>query len=380
MSGIGDITFSLARAEDDDGIRSLLRRSSMEGAVSLTFQRDPSYFLEADFPSQVQQTVVAKQGRRVVCVGQGSVRRLYWNSQPRPIGYLGGLRLDPEYAGRYDILCRGYEFFRNLSWPETPDLFFTSVMLGNERARQFLEGSLRGMPRYRNMADFVTVLIPVPRTVSWEDESPAENDPGELAEWLNQNNASYQLGQYWTAESLLGLGKYGLEMKDFLVQRTDHGISACAALWDQRSFKQTVIQSYDWRLAALRPLLNLVSRCGGRPGLPAAGSVLAHGFLSHISVGSEQPGLIRGLIKGMFPRARRAGLDYLTMGFTEGDRRLTVVRRSFSHREYRSKLYHVTWDGRPLPGAVEKVKSSGLGFLACPPEGKWVFSPEAAFL
>jgi len=69
------------------------------------------------------------------------------------------LRLDAAYAGRFDILRRGYQFFRELQADAPADFYFTSIAADNERARRLLERGLPSMPRYEFIGEFVTVLL-----------------------------------------------------------------------------------------------------------------------------------------------------------------------------------------------------------------------------
>src|SRR2546428_10079194 len=97
---------------DDAAIRRLLRANPMRGKVSLTFEREPDYFQSSGIADAEDQTIVAFDGEKLVCMGRASVRRLYLNGHPRRVGYLSELRLDHSAQGRSGILQRGYQFFR----------------------------------------------------------------------------------------------------------------------------------------------------------------------------------------------------------------------------------------------------------------------------
>src|SRR5437870_1327013 len=142
------IKFDLARPTDDAELRRLLRENPMPGRIALSLEREPDYFADAQFPGEVKQTIVARDGERLVSAGCCTIRRRFVNGTARRVGYLGALRLDARQGGRFDILRRGYEFFRKLQADAPADFYFTSIAADNERARKFLEHGLPGLPRY----------------------------------------------------------------------------------------------------------------------------------------------------------------------------------------------------------------------------------------
>ena len=148
-AGTARVPFALATPADDADIRRLLRENPMPGQITLTLEREPDYFADAGLPGTEKQTIVANEGGRVVCMGNCSIRERFVNGQPRRVGYLGGLRLDARAAGRFDILRRGYEFFRELQADRPADFYFTSIAADNAPARKFLERGLPGMPNLR---------------------------------------------------------------------------------------------------------------------------------------------------------------------------------------------------------------------------------------
>jgi hypothetical protein len=243
------LRFSPASRADDADIRHLLRESPMAGRIALSLEREPDYFADNGL-AEVKQTVVAREQGRVVCVGSCAIRRRFVNGQPRRVGYLGGLRLDASVAGRFDILRRGYQFFHELQAVAPADFYFTSIAADNERARQFLERGLPGMPAYEFIGEFATLLLPVKHRYStgrdptnpWRCVGP-ETDAAQLTELLNHHAPLRQLTPCWDAAELTSLAPLGLCPTDFhVIRRADNRLAACAALWDQRGFKQAVIR------------------------------------------------------------------------------------------------------------------------------------------
>jgi hypothetical protein len=130
---------------------------------------------------------------------------------------------------------------------------------------------------------------------------------------------------------------------NFSVLRSGEQIEACAALWDQRGFKQVVVRGYSTFLTATRPLFNAFSRFTRQPRLPAVGESLSLAFASHLA--SKTDTALTTLIHHLANAARRRGIELLTLGFASNDSRLASIRQHFRCREYFSRLYVVSWPG-----------------------------------
>jgi hypothetical protein len=368
------LQFALATAADDADLRRLLRDHPMPGRISLSLEREPDYFADADLPGETKQTIVARDGGRVICAGSCVVRRRFVNGEPLRVGYLGGLRLDQRHAGRFDILRRGYEFLRELQTDDPAAFYFTSIAADNERARKFLERGLPGMPKYELIGEFVTCLMPVQNfrrsrrkeTLSKNSKSQVPNSESiqslltstptnEIVARLNEHNRRCQLGPCWTAEELAALQPLGLRTQDFLFVGKGGKVAGAAALWDQRAFKQTVVRGYAPWLERARPVLNLFARFTGELRLPAVGKTVAHAFVSHLAVAEDDREAFIALVQELRGVAAQRGIEFLTIGFDANDPRLTTWRKHFRGREYRSRLYIVRWPG--IGGAANELQA-----------------------
>ena len=361
------VRFALARAGDDAALRRLLRTNPMRGEISLTFEREPDYFRGCGIGGADDQTIVAFEDGRLVCMGRCSVRTRFLNGSPRRVGYLGELRLDASAQGRFDILRRGYQFFREVCEADPPAAWFTSIASDNHRSIRLLERNLRGMPRYDFAGEFVTLLIAVPqgefaaarlasRAHAMLDAHGLRCEAGapalveQMTQLLNEEGVLSQFTTAWTPGILAALGQWGLALADWQCVLRGQELVACAALWDQRPFRQTVIRGLSRRMAAVRPFVNLAASALGTAGIPPVGSTLAHGFLSPLAVAVGREESLLPLIRTGLSLARQRHQDFVTLGFAASDPSVAILRRRFRCREYRSRLYRVSWpeDGAGL--------------------------------
>lgn len=332
------IQFAVATPENDAAIRRLLRDNPTPGEISLSFEREPNYFYSA---GSDDQTIVAFEQNRLVCMGRCSTRKRFINGQPRRAGYLSELRLDASVQGRFDILRRGYQFFHELQSDAPADFYFTSIAADNARSIRFLERGVAGLPFYKFNSEFVTLLIPT-------KPGPVEATPTsteEICAFLCEQGAKGQLACHSPT-----LAESGLSPDDFQIVRHQSKIVGCAALWDQRTFRQTVIRGYGLKLTLLRPWINAAARIFHTPTLPAVGSTLSYAFVSPL-VASDDSMLV-SLLDQCRNRAAAAGLDFITVGFAAADSRLAAARRHFRRREYVSRIYQVFWPDLPLTPIV----------------------------
>src|ERR1700752_1270332 len=102
------LVFDLATEEDDASLRRLLRENPMQGAISLSFEREPNYFNASSIEGAFHQTLVAREmdTGEIIGVGNRSVRDMFVNGKVQAVGYMSQLRIHPKY-GRGLYLARG---------------------------------------------------------------------------------------------------------------------------------------------------------------------------------------------------------------------------------------------------------------------------------
>ena len=196
-----------------------------------------------------------------------------------------------------------------------------------------------------------------------DGRTPGIDEREAITALLEEHGNRYQFAPCWTAEELQTLHPLHLRPHDFRVFHHGGKAVACAALWDQRAFKQTVIRAYAAPLSWARPWINFAARLLRRPALPEAGSMLAHAAVSHLAVPPNEPEVTTDLIRSLFALARSKGIEWLTLGFADADPRLGAVRRRFAGREYRSRLYRVRWPDLPDNALDDRLPCPEIALL-----------------
>jgi hypothetical protein len=342
--------FAIATEADDAAIRRLLRENPLRGAISVSFEREPDYFRGANIAGGEDQTVLAFGDGRLVCMGRCTQRECWMNGCASRVAYLAELRLDATAHGRFGILRDGYRFFHEQQCDDSIDLFFTSIAADNDRALRLLERGPHGLPAYLFLNEVDTLIVAVPRHPRAAKLRVEVATPDRIPDLVRVMNAGrHNLSAVWTTDRLQSLEHHGLPLSRFLVALDGNEVIAAGALWDQRGFRQTVIRGYARPLAIARPALNLAGRVLGKPRLPCAGSVVAHAFLSPLAFECSVDAALPDLVEAFFPLAARCGVDFVTLALPTIDSRLPVLRRRFTTRTWRSRLYQVRWpDDSPI--------------------------------
>jgi hypothetical protein len=348
--------FDVARAEDDEEIRALLRDNALPGSVSLSFEREPDASIAGRVEGNPHGYIVAREraSGRIAAIASRSVRDRFVNGLPARVGYLGQLRVRRDFRRAPFLIDGGFGFCRTLHERQPCQLYLASVVSENTAARRVLERGRAGWPTFTSVDDIITVAVAARRTAGRGSSSVAILDGREvgaaaLAAFLWRHNARFQFSPCWNADELSGASLPGFGLHDFLVATRDGSIAGCAAIWDQRSFKQIVVRQYAPALQRARTFLNLVAPLTGRTRLPPPGEQLRFAFVSHLALEGDDVDVGLQLIAEATRRAGAAGLDYIALGLSERSPLAGALRRGFRHRSYRTTLYAAAWPGSEMP-------------------------------
>lgn len=320
----------------------------MPGVIQLSLQREPSFFAAAQIEGAEHHAIIAMRDGQIAAMGSVSVRERFYNGKTMRIGYLGGLRLARSFRGRFDILRRGYQFFRTLDAKLNVPFYLTSIAADNRQAIELLEKGLPGMPTYRHIGNLSTALVPLPRSPDrngrLEFQDGRADSRERFLQYLDTSMSQFQFAPRWTAAALHQLqNSHNLNADSFQLLLENGKLLAGASLWDQRAWKQAVVNGYSFPLALLRPVYNLFADWTNRVKLPRVGSPIPQAFVSHLCLPVDRPELLAPLLGSFTSAARAAGIELLTLGFDSRDPRLAWLCRHFHAQVYHTRIYQVSW-------------------------------------
>jgi hypothetical protein len=356
------LTFEFASERHDAELRRLLRDTPMPGAITVSMEREPDFFLGATVEGDQHDTVVAglEGEERLVGLGTRSVHRAFVDGEPRRLGYLGQVRVEPGFRRGMSVLKKGFAMLRQKHDADDVPFYTTTIIEDNVAARRVLTKGWRAFPTYREWERIVTLVLPLWRhraeihSSRFALREGREDDLPGIEACMRKNWSCYQFAPALTADDLACPERTrGLAPGDFTLALRGGNVVGCVALWDQRAFKQTVVRGYERALGLLRPVVNLAAPFAGIPRLPAPGSALDFAYLALLCAYDKDPELMLALVIRACNRALERGLSYVSVGLAARHPHLPLLRRTFRHREYPSVLYIVHWpDGA---GAVERL-------------------------
>lgn len=339
----GEVAFDLATREDDPGIRRLLAANPVPGKIRIRYEREPDYFAGCATMGKTQ-VLVARADDRVVGVACRSIRPMFINGERADVGYLGQLRVDPRFHGRWLVL-RGFRKLHDLHRQSPPRGYVTTIIEGNDEAEGVLVRLARGpMPRYRKLDRLMTLAVPTrgvrsPLVGTGRDLTPL----GEVVAFLHSEGRRKNFFPVYEEQSFSDGTTRGFDPKDFIVIQRAGTILGVAGLWDQSSYKQSIVDAYDPLTRAARPFYNTAAKLLHRPALPKPGSALKFAYGSFFCVRDDDAAVAHTLIERLLAAARERRFDHLLLGFTESDP-LLAAARTFRHVAYPAGIYTVAWD------------------------------------
>jgi hypothetical protein len=359
----------LAGEADDADLRHILAATPMPGAVVVGFRREPSYFDAAVVEGSFRQVVACRdlQTGRLVGFGARSIQQRYVNGVPEAVGYLSNLRLLPEHRNR-GMVARGYAFFRKLHGDGRARLYLTTIAEGNRLALRLLTSGRGALPVYHFAGNYHTVALPVGRRWSGNNgsvrvEPASAADLPEVLAFLRANGPRRQFFPCYEAEDWQGGRLRDLRPGDVLLARRGRELLGTLAVWDQHSFRQSVIHGYRGWLRWLRPAYNAWARLRGWPPLPKPGESFRYLMAALPVVAGDDPAVFTALLDAALARVAGAA-DYLLLGLHEADPLLPALR-PYRGTRYTTRLYLVCWaDGDDLRTGLDgRVPYLELGCL-----------------
>lgn len=350
-------TLRLATSADDPALRRLLRENPMPGSLSLTYEREPDYFIAACMEGTLSQTIVQVDNGTGGLLGMGAriIRPMYLNGEIQNVGYMSHLRADLHRPWGLSLarqLARAFKEFHRFHTDGRVPFYLMSIIADNASARRLLTSELPGLPHAREYTRMFTYVIS-PRNLRAEVPPPkgmrSQNGTVELIpeiiECLQRNGQRQQFFPSWRSTNLFTADQTpNLRPEDFLLVLNGSHVTGCLALWDQTPFKQTVVHGYHGGMMRWRPVINLLSRFVDVPYLPPIGTSIQYCFASHLAVDRDDPNVFAVLLRAAYNAAHQRGCNYFMLGMSGDNPLRRVLVKNYLHITYPSQIYLMGWD------------------------------------
>jgi hypothetical protein len=340
------IQIGLATAADDVHIRGLLRREPVPGRIAISYEREPEFSRGCHATGENATVLVARDldTGTTAAVACRSEREVFVNAAPTRLGYLGQLRIDRRYRGRW-LVSRGFSMLKQLHDRHPLPGYLAAVTVGNREAEGILvKKGRKAFPAFHPVASYCTFAFAARRVGSASGvESATAADIPEIVRFLQTTGSRRQFFPVWNEARLISLtADLGLRIEDVQIARRAGRIAGLIGLWDQSAYKQDVVRAYSGWIRLAVPLYNASAPWLGRPRLPRPGERIRSGYAVFTCIDRDAPSVFDDLLDATLDRAAARGLDYVLMGLDERDP-LFLAARERLHMPYRSRLFLAEW-------------------------------------
>ncbi|KAF1082660.1 MAG: hypothetical protein GQF41_1381 [Candidatus Rifleibacterium amylolyticum] len=369
----------------DRQIRQLARQCKMPSSyIELDYQTEPSFFAALANYGYEHDLVLIQPDNPAGLTGLGirSVRRAYLGGCPADIGYLHHLRFHPSIRGG-SFLARGYREFRKVFAARPLKVTLTSILEDNAVARQLLESNRAGsgMPTYRPVSRFLTLLIPLTGPgrrwplrrrervgnlgfavrMLTDADLPALMSLFELAGRHNDGMPAF------AAEDFCGgstSALAGLQITDMVGVFAGNELLGAIGIWNQQAYRQIVLSHLCPSLSVVRKLWNLGRGLWGECPIPLTGGRVNNVLLDPwVIVPGREREIMPVLLKAATKEAKRRGALFAAFGVSANNPALAAVDTLF-YISYWSIIYQVFWPETAVYGFTgRQLHVANLGSL-----------------
>ncbi len=362
--------FESARESDGKELLEILEDAAFKGNISLLYTRRPNAYRSLKQEAKDVWILLARdtQNGKIAGFGACAVRKLFVNGSPQNVAYFFSLRIARSYQKKAMILHRAYDALYAQTQGKQIVCYLTTILDENHYARKLLEKPRPFMPAYTPFGTYEVFAMRCRSTRhskrkrgdSLVFRQSVPQDIEALTNFLNREGRKYHFFPVVHAADLQNGRFYGLAIKDFYLLHSEDGeILAAGVPWDQRHYKQYIVQGYGGALKYLRPL-SRISPLFGYPALPVPGSALVFFTLSFWAIRDNDPQIFERFLSEITNISRQ--YPFFLLGLHERHPLYPVLQQR-PHLSYRSKLYRVSRQGQE--SSPIQLDQTQIPYLEC---------------
>ena len=323
----------------------------MQGAIALSFEREPHFFKATHIEGDNHVTILNRSDEdRVVAIGSRSSRPYWFSGEVNQIGYFSQMRISKGFRGSTSRIMSGWEKMYELH-QELKDTksYLVSVLEDNLIARRLLTSGIRKIPIHKELGRLNTYILPLIHkkitNKKYIIRKGTNQDQDLIVSLLQKNYRSKTLAPYWTKESLFH-SELDITPENFFItfdrlNPTDP--VGCVAVWDQQSFKQIYVHDYERKIKLIRVFLNALKRWTKLPYFPKVGTSFSNAYLSHLALDPKHADALVPMVQFAINENLKKGFHYLSFGFFEWTEFSKIIQKSFRPFTMKSIVYLAYW-------------------------------------
>lgn len=324
-----------------------LARMPLTGKVSLSYRREPDYFAGLEPIGEETDVIGVYDGDVLAMVCTRSWKKVWIDGHVSRVGYLGGLRVRPEFQRRMHLPA-GYRLLREIDKDKPGCLYLCTFLSRGGRSMQIMTHPRPGLLRFHSWGVYHTYSLLAPRH-SNRSRFPAIHraslwEVQGLLEFLNEEGRKKQFHPVLEARDFTEGSLRSLNGSAWYIWAPGGTIRAAAAVWDQTPCRQVVVEEYSPSLKRTLPLINGCLRLLGRQCLPKAGKELRLRYLAFATADGNDPTALARVVRAALADIGGTDARFLAVGFADIDP-LKYSVLGFAKARYDSRVFLAHWDG-----------------------------------
>jgi hypothetical protein len=330
-----------------------LARIPLGGKPSISYRREPDYFAGLQPAGEGLEVVGVYHGDILTGACTRSWKKLWVDGRVTRVGYLGGLRMPPEYQKRM-YLAAGYRLLREIDKDKPGCLYLCTFLSQGGNSMQVMSRPRPGLLRFHSWGSYHTYSLLAPRHSSRVRFSAVyrarREEVAGLLEFLNREGRKKQFHPALEERDFTDGSLRSLNGSPWYLWAPGGMIRAAAAVWDQTACRQIVVEKYPRSLRMALPVLNGCLRLVGRQGIPNEGEQLELRYLAFATAEGNDPSALARVVRAALADLGGTEARVLSIGFADADP-LQDSLRGLVKARYESRIFLAHWDGEepPLP-------------------------------
>ncbi len=305
-----------ATPKDNEKLLDLSRETPMRGALVINIDRSTNYFCLARLQGKNSKIFVAEKNNEILGMVGCSFRDIILFGKLTTIAYIGGVKIR-------ESAKTGLTSFRLMKKVkdyllESKIKFAVILVLSDNKAMTGLLSGRAGIPAFHLLAKYhITYIIPLYSLKSTENYTIRESKSSDLQEIVNLFSKFYkdtELSPRWTPEFFTTLLEQSpnYDYSNILVALKNENIVAALSLWNQSSFKRTVVERYSSWYKVLRFLTTPLHI------LPPVGEPMSEMCFRHIVCAKGHESAVTELVRTAIKKYRKE-YRFFRAGFQDRD-------------------------------------------------------------
>jgi len=306
------IDFRPLTREDNEDMVGIIRRSPIEGRISVVFDRGKDAFAMPESRYLHYRYLGFVLDGKLVGLGMLGYENTYVNGLPEVTYHASSLYILPQARGKGLTKKSAPHFFGD-AWRGSR-IGYAIVMKGNEAARRAVFGKSKEIgyvPDLKRIGELeVKNILCMGRkreTSHLRITKAAWSDAEEMALLMDREFKGRLFGPV--------LGPGGLKerirkrplfkVSDYYIARSGGEIVGVAGLWDTSGIKRTIVTRYGWADLIGASFLRGLSSLHGTRGLPKSGRPIESVSLVDVAIKDDDPDVMRAILLRMYEDARK---------------------------------------------------------------------------